>query len=273
LTLADLATIDAVRGNADRVTEHLTQLRQLASSSADLVHAAVGRAQGLLDLGAGRPATALEHLVAAIRVTRHDSSPIVVLGVPDAVEAAVRVQRVDAVAPHYARFSAWVERFPNAARLALLERCRAMLDEGDTERHYRAALDGPTVLNPFDHARTQLLYGEWLRRERRRLEARPPLRSAIAAFERFGAAPWAHRARNELRASGETTRRRDPSTRDELTPQELQIATLAASGLTNPEIAAQLFLSPRTVDYHLRKVFAKLDIASRNELAGIELDD
>ncbi len=261
-TCADLATIDAIRGDAERVTEHLAQLKRLASSSADLVQAAVGRAQGLLDLGAGRPATALEHLLAAIEVIRHGSSPIMMSGVPDAVEAAVRAQRVDAVLPYYEGFQAWIERFPNPARLALLERCRAMLDDdGDAEAHYRRALDRSAALNPFDQARTELLYGEWLRRGRRRLEARPQLRNAIAAFERLGAAPWTNRARNELRASGETTRRRDASTRDQLTPRELQIAILAADGRTNPDIAAQLFLSPRTIDYHLRKVFAKLDIA------------
>ena len=85
--------------------------------------------------------------------------------------------------------------------------------------------------------------------------------------------PWADRTRAELRASGETARRRDPSTRDQLTPQELHIAGLAAGGLTNPEIGAQLFLSPSTIDYHLRKVFAKLGIASRAELAGVDLGE
>jgi DNA-binding NarL/FixJ family response regulator len=86
-------------------------------------------------------------------------------------------------------------------------------------------------------------------------------------------APWEARARSELRASGETARRRDPSTLDELTPQELQIARLVATGKTNPDVAAQLFLSPRTIDYHLRKVYSKLDIASRAELAGVDLGE
>ena len=85
--------------------------------------------------------------------------------------------------------------------------------------------------------------------------------------------PWEERARSELRASGETARRRDPSSRDQLTPQELQIARLVADGMTNPDVAAQLFLSPRTIDYHLRKVFAKLDIASRADLAGVDLGE
>ena len=119
----------------------------------------------------------------------------------------------------------------------------------------------------MQRARTELLYGEWLRRERRRTDARVHLRAAIDLFRRLGAVPWAERAEAELRATGETARKRDASAVDQLTPQELQIAGLVAEGLTNKEIAAQLFLSPRTVDYHLRKVFTKLDISSRNQLA------
>ena len=128
-------------------------------------------------------------------------------------------------------------------------------------------------MSPFDRARTELLYGEWLRRRNRRVDARPHLRAALDLFQRLAVAPWEARARSQLRASGETARRRDPSTRDQLTPQELQISRLVASGRTNPEIAAQLFLSPRTIDYHLRKVFAKLEIASRVELASVDLGE
>jgi DNA-binding NarL/FixJ family response regulator len=101
---------------------------------------------------------------------------------------------------------------------------------------------------------------------RRRAEAREHLRAALDGFERFGAEHWAEHARAELRAAGESARRRDPSTIDRLTPQELQIARLVAAGGSNKEIAAQLFLSPRTVEYHLRKVFAKLGITSRSQL-------
>ena len=131
----------------------------------------------------------------------------------------------------------------------------------------------PTRCRRSSEPRTQLLYGEWLRRHRRRIDARRHLRAALATFEQHSAAPWADRARGELRASGESARKRDPSTRDQLTPQELNIAGLAADGLTNAEIGAQLFLSPRTIDYHLRKVFAKLEIVSRADLAGVELGD
>ena len=116
--------------------------------------------------------------------------------------------------------------------------------------------------------RAQLHYGEWLRREGRRVDARAQLKAAYAAFDAMGAQGFAERARRELLATGETVRKRTIDARDELTPQEAQIARLAAERLTNPEIAAQLYLSHRTVEYHLHKVFTKLGISSRRELAA-----
>ena len=115
-------------------------------------------------------------------------------------------------------------------------------------------------------ARSRLLYGEWLRRENRRVDAREQLRAAHEMFSRMGAEAFAERARRELSATGETVRKRTVETLDELTTQEAQVARLAAQGHTNPEIGAQLFISPRTVEYHLRKVFPKLGISSRREL-------
>ena len=115
-------------------------------------------------------------------------------------------------------------------------------------------------------ARSRLLYGEWLRRENRRMDAREQLRAAHEMFSRMGAAAFAERTRRELSATGETVRKRTVETLGELTTQEAQVARLAAQGRTNPEIAAELFISPRTVEYHLHKVFPKLGISSRREL-------
>jgi DNA-binding NarL/FixJ family response regulator len=126
-------------------------------------------------------------------------------------------------------------------------------------------------LSAFQRGRTELHYGEWLRRAREPRAARAHLRAAVELFRQVGVAPWWERAESELCATGERPRRRDPSTLDDLTPQELMIAGLVATGLTNREIAGRLYLSPRTIDYHLHKVFVKLDVASRAELMRIDL--
>jgi DNA-binding CsgD family transcriptional regulator len=153
--------------------------------------------------------------------------------------------------------------------LGIQARSRALLSHGDAaERLYREANDrlARTRLR-VDLARAHLLYGEWLRRERRRLDARAQLRQAHELFLQFGAEAFAERARVELKATGERARKRTPQTRDDLTPQEAQIARLAAEGETNQQIASQIFISASTVDYHLRKVFRKLGVTSRTQLA------
>jgi DNA-binding CsgD family transcriptional regulator len=154
--------------------------------------------------------------------------------------------------------------------LGVEARCRALVSHGERrERSYREAIDrlGRTRLRP-ELARAHLVYGEWLRRERRRVDAREQLRLAHTMFSDIGMEAFAERARGELLATGETARKRIVETLDELSPQEQQVARLAAGGQTNPEIAAQLFLSPRTVEWHLSKVFGKLGIGSRKELPG-----
>jgi len=270
LNVSYLSIVDALRGAEQLVHARNDEQQALvASSGPTRITANVAYANGLLELGLGRPSEALERLLIPIHTVRPQSNPVAVRAVPDAVEAAMRAQRLDDVTHEYAAF----ERFPHPARRALLARCRALIDESGAERHYHDCLGLAGALSPFDRARTELLYGEWLRRNRRRIDARVHLRSALDDFDRLGVTPWAERARAELRASGETARRRDPSTRDQLTPQELHIAGLAAGGLTNPEIGAQLFLSPRTIDYHLRKVFTKLGISSRAELGGVDLGE
>jgi DNA-binding CsgD family transcriptional regulator len=148
-------------------------------------------------------------------------------------------------------------------------RVRALLSDGEiADRSYRESIEHLSATRlRFELARTHLLYGEWLRRDRRRLDARAQLRSAFDQFTSMGAAAFARRAERELLATGERARKRTVDTLDQLTPQETQIARLAAIGRTNREIAAQLFISPSTVEYHLRKVFRKLDVKSRTQLA------
>ena len=146
----------------------------------------------------------------------------------------------------------------------------ALLTDGErAEPLYREAIERLERSRGVVHlARAELRYGEWLRRENRRVDAREQLRAAYERFDQIGAEAFAERARRELLATGETAPRRTVETRDALTPQEAQIARMASDRQTNPEIGARLFISPRTVEYHLRKVFTKLDISSRKELPG-----
>ena len=152
--------------------------------------------------------------------------------------------------------------------LGIEARSPALLSDGDAAERVRLeAIDrlGRTCIR-VELVRAHLLYGEWLRRERRRLDAREQLRAAEEMFTGLGAEAFADRAARELLATGEHARKRTVATRDDLTPQEAQIARLARDGLSNPEIGARLFISPRTVEYHLHKVFGKLGISSRNQL-------
>ena len=270
----NIATVEALRGQEDEARAHVDLLYQLTAASGVSLTVHGQRVLGLLELTLGRPAEALERLrsfaaaPAGVLMTPHR-----LLQLPDVVEAAVRAHQLDEAVDHLARFQEWVERFPAPARLSLLARCHALVAESDAEPHFVRSIEIAEALSPFERARNELLYGEWLRRERRRVDARPHLRTALELFQRLAVSPWEERARAELRASGETARRRDPSTLDLLTPRELQIAHLVAEGITNREIGAQLFLSPRTIDYHLRKVFAKLEIASRTDLVRMDLGE
>ena len=152
--------------------------------------------------------------------------------------------------------------------LGIEARSRALLSDGSTaEPLYLEAIERLERTRIVVHlARAHLVYGEWLRREQRRVDAREQLRTAHEMFSRMGAEAFAERARRELLATGETVRKRTVATTDLLTAQEAQIARLAGEGHTNPEIGAQLFISPRTVEYHLHKVFTKLGINSRRKL-------
>jgi DNA-binding CsgD family transcriptional regulator len=145
-------------------------------------------------------------------------------------------------------------------------------DTDDPEPHFLQAIaEHSRASRPVAQARTQLAYGEFLRRSRRRVDARAQLRAALDAFAEVGALPWADRAGQELRASGETARQRDPSTSVQLTPHEQQVASLVSRGSSNADVAAQLFLSRRTVEYHLRNAYQKLGVRSRGDLVRLAL--
>jgi len=186
------------------------------------------------------------------------------------VEAAARAGQLDRATEGLESLAASTEASGTSWALGVEARSRALVSDDDVaETLYTEAIEHlqPTRLR-VDLARARLLYGEWLRRRRRRVDAREELRSAHDMFSEFGMEAFAERARVELEATGERARRRTVDTADELTPQEVQVARLAAAGHTNREIAAQLFISSSTVEYHLRKAFRKLDARSRTQLAN-----
>jgi DNA-binding CsgD family transcriptional regulator/tetratricopeptide (TPR) repeat protein len=274
-SLTTLAQLEALRGDEAAARHRADEAIDLATAvGATMIVGFAEWALGLLDLTLGRPHEATDRLLLVTAVDRRESNPLTRLwSTPDLIEAAARSARLDEAADRFARYTAWTQHSSSPARLSVLARCQALVGEGDVAERFETALAPDASLSPFLRARTELLYGEWLRRERRPGEARPHLRRAADGFRLVGAPPWQERAESELRATGETARRRDPSTLDQLTPQELQISGLVATGMTNRQIAAQLYLSPRTIDYHLRKVFTKLGVASRHELARIGLPE
>jgi DNA-binding CsgD family transcriptional regulator len=239
---------------------------------------AVARGQGLgvavvqllmtkLELGLGRYEDAR---ICALDVFDQDPLYVGSMALGDAVEATVRAGDADAAQTALARLTERAQASGTPWGLGLLARSRALLAlDQDAESLYLEALEhlGRSGV-ATELARTHLLYGEWLRRLRRRRDARVQLRTAHQMLQAMGATAFAHRASIELLATGEHARTRTSHTRDQLTPQEQQIAQLAADGESNAQIAAQLFISPHTVAYHLRKVFGKLDIRSRYRLAG-----
>jgi DNA-binding CsgD family transcriptional regulator len=270
------ARLEAVTGDADRC-------RSLAGEALDHaglhpVNAALASwGLGLLDLAEGRAEAALERLAAVCSgPARHD---LLIRAVPDQVEAAVRAagRASDPARTHLPAFLEWADHAGGPAATALALRCRALVAEGEEPgEHYRAALalhEKAGEDRGYDAARTALLYGEWLRRRRRRTEARELLTRAQDAFTRLGAGRWADRAGAELEVLGDrpVARTHDADLLRRLTPQELQVVRLAAAGYSNREIGARLYLSPRTVGHHLYKAFPKIGVTRRVELARLEL--
>ncbi|MGH8920517.1 MAG: helix-turn-helix transcriptional regulator, partial [Actinomycetes bacterium] len=189
--------------------------------------------------------------------------------IPDVVEAAARLGRGGDADDASAFFASWAEHSGQPWARAVALRCAA-LSTGDAaaEPAYRRALDlHRRGGRPFEQARTELVYGEWLRRVRRRGDARSVLSAAAETFERLGAQVWLDRTRSELRAAGQSLGEREGvRSMGRLTPQELQVVRLAAKGLSNRDIGTQLFLSPRTVAYHLSNAYSKLQVTSRADL-------
>jgi DNA-binding CsgD family transcriptional regulator len=192
-------------------------------------------------------------------------------GLVELVEAAARSDAPELASEALEQLSETTRASGTNWALGVEARSRALLSEGDAaEQLYREAIERLARTRVrVELARARLVYGEWLRREQRRADAREQLRAAHEMFTEMGVEGFAERARRELQATGETARRRTEGTRSVLTPQEAQIAQLARNGLSNPEIGARLFISPRTAQYHLRKVFLKLDITSRNQLSRV----
>ncbi|WP_207944716.1 ATP-binding protein [Actinomadura rubrisoli] len=232
-------------------------------------------ALGLLDLGRGQAGSAVARLE-SLRGPSPRHPVITIWSACDLVEAAVRQGQNASTTAVLPLLDAWAGHLRRSAFDAVLARCRALLSPDDqAEDHFTTALKAHEQdSRPFEHARTELLYGEWLRRLRRKADARGHLRAALEKFERLGAKPWAERTQTELGATGMAAPRSPgPGNLARLTPQELQIVRLASQGLTNRDIAAQLFLSPRTVAYHLYKAYPKLNVTSRTDLAALPLTD
>ncbi|TDC85936.1 LuxR family transcriptional regulator [Micromonospora sp. KC606] len=262
---AVLAHLCAIEGDEQNCRQLATDMGAHGSAPSQSRATAI---TALLDLGAGRHEAALEKLLAVVEGT---NKLVTVHSLPDLVEAAVRVGRPELGWEAARQYSDWADHSAHPWARAVAARCEALLG-GDEETWTRAVpLHHHDADSPFERARTQLLHGEWLRRQHRRIEARTMLRSALQIFERLGAKLWADRSSAELRATGENRsfRTEGADALGRLTSQERQVVQLAAKGHSNRDIGTQLFLSPRTVGYHLYNAYPKLGVSSRGELSAL----
>ncbi len=271
--LAGMAWLHARRGNEAQARALAAEALELSAAlGSRLYEVWVAAALGELELGLGQAARAAERfedqrrLLRELHITDVDLFPAAEL-----VDVYLRLGRENDAELLSAQFMAAAEAKGQPWSIARALRCRGLLaGDSDLAASFEQALEHHAqTLDEFETARTRLAYGQRLRRARERVLARAQLRAALETFERLDAEPWAENARAELAATGERLRRRDPSTIDELTPQELQIGLLLAGGRTTREAAATLFLSPKTIEYHLRHVYLKLGIHSREELAQV----
>lgn len=274
---AHSALFAAFRGR-HREAERLAEGVLVEASKNRLTSAAATarRALGLVHLAEGAPETALDHLSEMYRDVSSTRQGFLLAFSPELVEAAVRANQPDRAAGPLDRLITWASSTSEPGLGAVVARCRALMASGDTaESEFRRALElhAQAGGDLMGQARTELLFGQYLRRERRRSDASSHLRAALDIFQRLGVSAWANIAHDELRASGQSARPLRLNALHELTPQETRIALAVAAGTRNREIAAQLFLSPRTVDYHLRKIFQKVGLRSRAELIRLVLAD
>ena len=270
-SLAGLARLEARRGEA-AASEHARTALDLAREfGMPYFEASALHVQGDVAFGGGDLAAAVAAFEAKARVLEQqglrdpDLSPA-----PELIEALIRLGRADEARAHAARVAAEAEAKGRPWALARARRAEGLVcaEDAGALAHFESALalHGQED-DAFEQARTELCLGERLRRGGRRADARPPLRAALATFDALAAAPWAERASAELKATGETVRRRTASSLDQLTSQELRIALMLAEGATTRQAAAALYLSPKTVEYHLRHVYLKLGVNSRDALA------
>jgi DNA-binding CsgD family transcriptional regulator len=271
--LAMLGWTGAIVGDRATCMARLREARaQAASHGAVRPEAVIDYALAVLDLVSGRPAEALVRLQSLRSRGGRGQLAIGVAATPQLVEAAVRAgDRAVAVA-ELQRFEPWALAMDQPLWLGKAARCRALVAEDDAtaEQEYREALKYYALDEAeFERARTELHFGQLLRRRRRPTEAREHLRWALQVFQRMAAPTWIELAAGELRAAGDPEADVRAVATEALTPQQLQIARLAAAGATNREVAARMSLSPRTVDHHMRNIFARLGIHSRIELARV----
>ncbi|MFH9089688.1 ATP-binding protein [Streptomyces sp. NPDC017673] len=272
INVATEARTAALQGRYDSAMELAARAERIGLPvAARPVLATAQIARGLAAMGAGRHEEAYAHLLRMHDPTDPAHQPALrCYALIELVDAAVHSGDTRRARSVIAEMEKAALRSTSPALRSGLCYARAVLaDDNDAEALFERALAEGGCAWPFDRARVQLAYGQWLRRQRRVTDARVQLRAAREAFDALGTAPWGDRARRELLASGETSRRREPDARDRLTPQELQIAQMAAEGLTNREIGQRLYLSHRTVSTHLHRVFPKLGISSRAELASV----